>query len=420
MLATHAQPETSHAPPVRRCACGGIVGPTGECAACRAKRLAREAKTRSAGAPLEARTRSAMERSFGHDFSSVRVHADAPATAGIGARAFTVGSNIVANSKTQMSFGLLAHELAHVVQQRGASMTDIAHRASPGAEAEASRAASSVAEGRSAGALSSQPSAIARQDLDAGTTGDTGTSGGGQERSAEWARQLNCVIRLGGCPNSRPGGIPSPEEIAGYNTECRKESTYTGSDVTPTDEECGTPTPPGTPPPPPVTTMICSKRLDAPVLGWFANHAYIDDTGKGDCKTGKSMVGNYAVQRIISGNGINGCAVKTDTSDDPQSYTPNAKPCNPAPGVTDVHACLRAAFNAYADPSVYSNDPRNKPWGPNSNTFAATLARACCADSTDSGLGSVPGWYHAPATPCERPGGAASNETVAQEGSSSS
>jgi hypothetical protein len=48
----------------RRCACGGTPGPDGECAACRAKRLAREAK-------LAARQRSS---GTGHDFSRMRVH----------------------------------------------------------------------------------------------------------------------------------------------------------------------------------------------------------------------------------------------------------------------------------------------------------------------------------------------------------
>src|SRR6478752_2731370 len=125
MIATHAQPEARHAPPVRRCACGGIVGPTGECAACRAKRLANEAQSRSTGAPLDARTRSAMERSFGHDFSSVRIHSDTAATAGLRARAFTLGSSIVSGSNGAMPASLLAHELAHVVQQRGASTADL-------------------------------------------------------------------------------------------------------------------------------------------------------------------------------------------------------------------------------------------------------------------------------------------------------
>lgn len=141
--------------------------------------------------------------------------------------------------------------------------------------------------------------------------------------------------------------------------------------------------------------MMCSKRLEAPVLGWFFNHSYIDDTGRNDCK-GSSMPGNYAIQTLVSGNFLKGCAVKTSRSTDPQSRTPNVKPCDPAPGVTNVSTCLRDAFNAYADPSVYKN-----PRGPNSNTFAGTLARACCADPSSRGLGLVPGWNHSPAPPCE-------------------
>jgi hypothetical protein len=63
--------------------------------------------------------------------------------------------------------------------------------------------------------------------------------------------------------------------------------------------------------------------------------------------------------------------------------------------MTDVSKCLRGAYAAYSDPSVYQN-----PRGPNSNTFAATLAKACCADSSSTGLGSVPGWDQSPAPPC--------------------
>ena len=147
--------------------------------------------------------------------------------------------------------------------------------------------------------------------------------------------------------------------------------------------------------------MICSKRLEAPVAGWIANHAYIDDTGRGDC-LGSGMLNNYAVQTLVSGNFFSGCAVKTDRSTDPLSRKPNVKRCDPAPGVKDVHACLRGAFSAYTDPSEYSNNPFRRPWGPNSNTFAATLARTCCADSTSKGLGIVPGWDHAPAGPCPK------------------
>lgn len=67
-----------------------------------------------------------MERRFGHDFSTVRVHADAVAanqTAVIGADAATIGSHIFFGTEkyqpgTDAGRRLLAHELAHVVQQR--------------------------------------------------------------------------------------------------------------------------------------------------------------------------------------------------------------------------------------------------------------------------------------------------------------
>lgn len=140
--------------------------------------------------------------------------------------------------------------------------------------------------------------------------------------------------------------------------------------------------------------MICSKRLEAPVIGWFFNHAYIDDTGGNNCR-GSGMPGNYAIQSLVSGNFIKGCAAKTDHSTDPQSYTPNMKPCNPKPGVTNLSKCLRVAFNRYSDPSLYKN-----PRGPNSNTFAFTLAKTCCVDSSSTGLGRVPGWGRPPAPPC--------------------
>lgn len=140
-------------------------------------------------------------------------------------------------------------------------------------------------------------------------------------------------------------------------------------------------------------TKICSKRLDNPLGIWF-NHSYIDDTGRDNC-LGNSMVGNYAIQELCSGNFLRGCAIKTDRSTDPQGYTPNVKQCTPKPGVTDLSKCLRNAFNSYSDPSLYEN-----PSGPNSNTFAATLAKTCCADGSSSGLGRVPGWDHPPAPPC--------------------
>lgn len=90
--------------------------------------LARSAaQPAGAGAALEAGTRDYMEQRFGHDFSAVRVHADSAAAAAartLGARAYTYGTAISFDAgeyRPESPGGrrLLAHELAHVVQQRG-------------------------------------------------------------------------------------------------------------------------------------------------------------------------------------------------------------------------------------------------------------------------------------------------------------
>jgi Domain of unknown function (DUF4157) len=80
---------------------------------------------RAAGQPLDLTTRRFMERRFGHDFSRVRVHTDACAAASaqaVGALAYTVGQNVVFGARqyaphTFAGRRLLAHELAHVLQQ---------------------------------------------------------------------------------------------------------------------------------------------------------------------------------------------------------------------------------------------------------------------------------------------------------------
>ncbi|MGE5287164.1 MAG: DUF4157 domain-containing protein [Micromonosporaceae bacterium] len=82
---------------------------------------------RSPGLALDNTTRAEMESRLGHDFSQVRVHTDARAavSAGaIGALAYTVGRDVVFAEgayapRTPAGTHLLAHELAHVVQQRG-------------------------------------------------------------------------------------------------------------------------------------------------------------------------------------------------------------------------------------------------------------------------------------------------------------
>lgn len=87
------------------------------------------AATESAGRPLEPAMRADLEARLGQDFSGVRVHRVPEAADGIGARAYAHGEHVVMGSAAPEagSLGerrLLAHELAHVVQQRRGSPTD--------------------------------------------------------------------------------------------------------------------------------------------------------------------------------------------------------------------------------------------------------------------------------------------------------
>ena len=157
---------------LRRCACGGVPGVDGECAACRAKRLQRsilraplevappddeferaaeragDAVARGTHAPvlrrspnataapgsgslglgpgtgLPASERGYMQDRLGHDFRSVRIHTGPQAAAAaeaVEARAFTVGRDVVFGAGeyapgSAAGRRLLAHELTHVAQ----------------------------------------------------------------------------------------------------------------------------------------------------------------------------------------------------------------------------------------------------------------------------------------------------------------
>jgi hypothetical protein len=84
-------------------------------------------RSRGGGRPLSDTIRTFMETRFGHDFGDVRIHTDSNAaqmTKDLHAEAFTTGRDIYFRPGTfapQVSLGkrLLAHELTHVVQQRG-------------------------------------------------------------------------------------------------------------------------------------------------------------------------------------------------------------------------------------------------------------------------------------------------------------
>ena len=129
--------------PQRACSCGG------RCPKCHAEqasgKLARSRATgvhagvtggtpaprtvrevlRSPGQPLDPATRAFMEPRFGHDFSQVRVHLDGAADRSardVNANAYTMGQDIAFGAnrfapRTQDGRRLIAHELAHTVQQ---------------------------------------------------------------------------------------------------------------------------------------------------------------------------------------------------------------------------------------------------------------------------------------------------------------
>lgn len=99
------------------------------------------------GQALPASQRSGLELSFGQDFSAVRVHTDAASAASaaaIGAAAYTAGQHIVFGTgqyapHSRAGQHLLAHELAHVVQQRGAAPGWLQRSVVPGAPPSGSR-----------------------------------------------------------------------------------------------------------------------------------------------------------------------------------------------------------------------------------------------------------------------------------------
>jgi GH24 family phage-related lysozyme (muramidase) len=102
---------------IRRDALAGAAAPYDTDAAVRA--------AGQGGVALPGAVSDFFEPRFGHDFSSVRVHSDGAAQAGaraVHARAFTLGPDIVFGAGeyapgTAQGQRLLAHELAHVVQQ---------------------------------------------------------------------------------------------------------------------------------------------------------------------------------------------------------------------------------------------------------------------------------------------------------------
>ncbi len=126
------------------------------------------------GVPVPDGPRQKYEQTFNTSFSDVRVHTGkyaATLTDQHNATAFARGNNIYFGAGKDpadpKNSKLLAHELAHTVQQRGAPQTGPVPTTAPGdtAEREADAAADAAVSGSSA-AVSSQPAAIARKGKD--------------------------------------------------------------------------------------------------------------------------------------------------------------------------------------------------------------------------------------------------------------
>lgn len=167
----------------RRCACGTHTS-GGECAECSKKNLSLQRRTRnpepetrnsggvpsivhnvlrSPGQPLDVGTRAFFEPRFGRDFSQVHLHADAKAAESaraVNALAYTVGRDLVFDSGqyapgTIAGRRLLAHELAHSVQQsanakqeQGSQMASNSLSVNQEAEVEADQAAADLVTGQ--------------------------------------------------------------------------------------------------------------------------------------------------------------------------------------------------------------------------------------------------------------------------------
>jgi hypothetical protein len=148
---------------------------------------------------LNARARGFMESRFGRDFTGVRVHSNQQAAESarmLKARAFTVGNDIVfgeGHYQTGTTTGrrLLAHELAHTVQQRGRAEPAFASlratRAGDPQEREAQVAADAVISGTPFRLTHSSEPRLARafeDESENGSGGPAPTSGSGTGTAA--------------------------------------------------------------------------------------------------------------------------------------------------------------------------------------------------------------------------------------------
>jgi hypothetical protein len=146
------------------------------------------------GQPLSRSLSTELSSLYRHDLSSVRVHPDAKPASEMNARAFTVGDHIAVapgepHPESAGGKKLVAHELAHVVQQsRGETAVQGYGLGRDSYEAEADAAADAVVAGRPVPPLSSvRTGTIQRQDkpqANPGPSADTKDDPKGDKKDA--------------------------------------------------------------------------------------------------------------------------------------------------------------------------------------------------------------------------------------------
>jgi RHS repeat-associated protein len=120
---------------------------------------------------------------------------------------------------------------------------------------------------------------------------------------------------------------------------------------------------------------VCCRPLLIRGLGWL-KHCYI----RVDSDTyGLHREGNIGYKR----------------KNDPSDLGGECKPCEAKCPNGDPRKCIEDQHNKYPSPSRYAIT------GPNSNTYAGTLANACCKGGMPGGLGPHPGSNDAPAPPAK-------------------
>ena len=211
----------------RKCSCGAHTPGGGQCDECQGDaKLQRKGGgglrseevpgsvydvLRSRGDSLSAGDRSFFESRFGHDFGRVRVHSDAGAAesaSAVNASAYTVGHHVVfgrGHYQPGSSAGreLLAHELAHVVQQRDAAIPS-----------------SGLKMGAPSSSLESSADHAASEALSGGTRVPASTSGTSLARKPDKAEPKKC-----------PQSHTFPDDIYAAMEDAWKKSGHGGDTV---------------------------------------------------------------------------------------------------------------------------------------------------------------------------------------------